>query len=239
MGMRAALIANCDDADAGFIGRALRKRGFGFVEFLREYHEKWPGVDGIDLVVAMGSGWSTYWDHVAAPVQAEQALLRAAIAAEIPVLGVCFGAQQLSTVLGGEVTKAQSPEIGWHTINTVSETAHMTPSFLCEGPWMQWHYDRFSVPSGATVLAESPVGPQVIVCGRSMGVQFHPEASESIVRKWASGEGSAELTAYGTTTSALLTETSSRVEEAERRCDLLVEWFLTNIAQKHIDIGLS
>lgn len=239
MVMRAALIANCDDADAGFIGRALRRRGFSFIEYLREYHEAWPALEDIDLVVAMGSGWSTYWDHVAAPVQAEQAVLRSAIAANIPVLGVCFGAQQLSTVLGGVVTKAQSPEIGWHTINKVSETAHGAPDFLCAGPWMQWHYDRFSVPSGATVLAESAVGPQVIVCGRSMGVQFHPEASESIVRKWSSGEGSAELDEYGTTQAALLAETSAHVDDAERRCDQLVEWFLTHIAQKHIDRGLS
>jgi len=35
--MRAALIANVDDADPGFVGRALRRRGVSFVEYLREH----------------------------------------------------------------------------------------------------------------------------------------------------------------------------------------------------------
>jgi GMP synthase-like glutamine amidotransferase len=99
---------------------------------------------------------------------------------------------------------------------------------------MQWHYDKFSVPPGATVLADSPVGPQAIVCGTSLGVQFHPEATESIVRHWSSGDGEGELIKQGINRAALLTETSATVVDAERRCDELVAWFLRDIAQKHI-----
>ena len=239
MVMRAALIANAGDADAGLIGRALRKRGYNFIEFIREHHDQWPTLEGIDLVVSMGSSWSTYWDHVQEPVHAEQRLMLSAISVDIPVLGVCFGAQQLSTVLGGVVTKAQSPEIGWHRVFPVAETAHQIPESLCAGPWMQWHYDTFSVPSGATVLAESPVGPQAMVCGRSLGVQFHPEATESIVRRWASDGGSEELVAQDISRSGLLAETSKQVDEAEVRCDALIEWFITDIAQRHIDRRLT
>lgn len=237
--MRAALIANAGDADAGLIGRALRQRGYSFIEFIREHHDQWPTLEGIDLVVSMGSSWSTYWDHVQGPVRAEQNLLRSAIAIDVPVLGVCFGAQQLSTVLGGVVTKAQSPEIGWHRVSPVTESAHQVPEALCSGPWMQWHYDTFSVPSGATVLAESPVGPQAMVCGRSLGVQFHPEATESIVRRWASDGGSDELKTQGISRSGLLVETSQQVDDAEIRCDALIEWFITDIAQRHIDRRLT
>ena len=77
--MRAVLIANSEDADPGFVGRALRQRGYSFTEFLREDHQNWPSLDGFDLVVAMGSNWSTYWDHVAEPVRAEQTLLAEAV----------------------------------------------------------------------------------------------------------------------------------------------------------------
>lgn len=242
--MRAALIANAGDADAGLIGRALRRRGYSFIEFLREHYETWPQFaspecDGIDLVVSMGSSWSTYWDHVAEPIEAEQRLLHAAIDRDIAVLGVCFGAQQLSCVLGGQVTKAQSPEVGWHHISPVTESGHLLPPFVTQAPWMQWHYDRFSVPSGATVLAESAVGPQIMVCGRTLAVQFHPEATESIVRRWSMGDGEEELGALGLSRTDLLAETSARVEDAEKRCDALVEWFLANIAQKHIDTRLT
>lgn len=232
--MRAALIANVDDADPGFVGRSLRRRGVSFTEFLREQWETWPSLDGIDLVVAMGSSWSVYWDHVSEPVSAEQTLIAVAHASGIPVLGICFGAQQLATVLGGEVTNAQSPEIGWFSVQNVAETAHIAPDCLTDGRWMQWHYDKFSVPSGATVLADSPVAPQAIVCGRSLGLQFHPEATESIVRRWSSGEGADELNQQGIDASALLHETSDTVVDAERRCDELIAWFLSDIAQKHM-----
>jgi GMP synthase-like glutamine amidotransferase len=236
--MRAALIANAGDADAGLVGKAFRRRGYSFVEFIREHHHEWTSRQEIDVVVSMGSGWSTYWDHVAEPIRAEQQFLAGAISEGIPVLGICFGAQQLSTVLGGEVTKAQTPEIGWHRVTPVAESADVMPPSLCEGPWMQWHYDKFSVPSGAIVLAESPSGPQAMVCGRSLGVQFHPEATESIVRTWSSGDGVDELRAAEISPEKLQLSTAENLEDASRRCDELVGWFLSDIAQRHIDIGL-
>ena len=228
--MRAALIANSDDIDPGFVGQALRRRGYSFIEFLREDWEAWPSLDGIGLVVAMGSGWSTYWDHVAQPIAAEQALLADALSREIPVLGICFGAQQLAVTLGGTCTKAQSPEIGWFRVENVPETANYAPPVLTEGPWMQWHYDHFSVPSGATVLAQSPVGPQAMVCGRALGLQFHPEATESIVRMWSSGEGRDELAAISLAPEQLFHDTGHNVVDAARRCDDLIAWFLDVVA---------
>lgn len=237
--MRAALIANAGDADSGLVGKALRRRGYSFVEFLREQHLQWGPPDGLDLVVSMGSSWSTYWEHVAEPVLAEQQFLARAIFEGIPVLGICFGAQQLSTVLGGEVTRAQSPEIGWCGISAVAESASLVPKSLCEGPWMQWHYDTFSVPPGATVLAESATGPQAMVYGRTLGVQFHPEATESIVRTWASGDGVEELQKAKISPENLQLTTAQNLDDASQRCDELIEWFLCDIAQRHIDIGLT
>lgn len=232
--MRAALIANTSDADPGFVGRSLRARGYSFVEFLREHWQTWPGLDGIDLVLAMGSSWSVYWAEQHQPIEAEQQLIESAIAKGVPVLGICFGAQQLATVLGGTVTKAQSPEIGWFSVEKVPETASLTPDCMVEGKWMQWHYDRFSVPAGATVLAQSDVGPQALVCGRSLGVQFHPEATESIIRHWGAGDGETELRARLIDGDQLMSDTSHLVVDAEKRCDQLVEWFLQNVAQKHM-----
>ena len=231
--MRAVLVANEADADPGLVGRALRARGYAFTEFLREDHESWPSLDGFDLVVAMGSNWSTYWGEVSAPVASEQKLLADAIARGLPVLGVCFGAQQLAIVLGGEVSKAPTHEIGWHQVFPVAEAAEMAPHSLTEGPWMQWHYDRFSVPSGATVLAESPVGPQAMVCGRALALQFHPEATETIVRLWMNDEGMAELDKVGLEPDSIAADTRANLAGAERRCDDLVAWFLGNVAQSH------
>ena len=235
--MRAALIANSNEADPGFVGRSLRRRGYAFTDFLREQYSEWPSLDGFDLLVAMGSGWSTYWDHVSEPVQAEQTLMRDAMARGIPILGVCFGGQQLANALGGTVTKAQSTEIGWFSVEKLPETAHLAPKTLFQGPWMQWHYDSFTVPSGATALAQSSAGPQAIVCGRALGLQFHTEATETIVRMWASDEGVEELTSQGIDREELFRITRENQMDSERRCDELIDWFLSEIAQRHMPQG--
>lgn len=178
------------------------------------------------MVVALGSGWSTYWDAVAPAVRAEQDLMRSALSAGVPVFGICFGAQQLSVTLGGSVSRAPVAEIGWYEISPVREGRRRAPSVLFEDRWMQWHYDAFSVPSGASVLAESGAGPQVFVHGRSVGVQFHPEATESIVVGWSDGEGTDELRAAGLDRASLVDETRRRMTSAARRCDTLVQWVL-------------
>ena len=232
--MRAALIVNRNESDPGHVGDGLRSRAFDLVPHFREDHHDWRGLDEVDLVVALGSGWSTYWPDVADPVRAEQALMGDALGRGIPVLGICFGAQQLATVLGGSVTKAQSPEIGWFSVSRTPETPDSTPSAVFDGPWMQWHYDRFTIPTGAIPVAESSVGPQAFTAGRSLGLQFHPEATESIVAGWASGSGARELVDAGIDRADLLSRTRVETVGAGRRCDRILEWFLCDVAQGHI-----
>lgn len=233
--MRAVLIANREDADPGLVGQALRLRGYSFTEFIREDHLQWPSLEPFDLVVAMGSNWSTYWDHVTLAVQAEQKLMAHAISQGIGILGICFGAQQLAVTLGGHVSRTETPEIGWYQVFAVTEAAQIVPDWLTRSNWMQWHYDRFSAPPGATVLADSPAGPQAMVCGRSLALQFHPEATESIVRLWTTGQGGEELAALGISQDSLLHETTSQVVDAQARCNELITWFLEHIAQRHMD----
>jgi len=235
--VRALLLANTSDCDPGLIGTALRARGYAFTEYLRENHGTWlpdfsgtsitHALDGSDLIVAMGSGWSTYWLGVAEPVAAEAAVLREAHRREIPILGICFGAQMLSTALGGTVDKTLHPEIGWHEVAPVSDTR--LPEALT-GHWMQWHYDRFSVPDGFSLLAESLAGPQVIHRDRSVGVQFHPEATESIVARWCEGTGHDELAARGIDPAELLERTRAEMSTAGSRCTGLIDWFCDVIA---------
>jgi len=210
----------------------MRRLGWSFTERIRESHSAWPrdtdepDLEGADLVVSLGSGWSTYWDDVAVPVLAEQRLIRAALDAAVPVFGICFGAQQLSTVLGGTVSRAARAEIGWCTVDPALESGTGAPAAMFEGPWMQWHYDAFTVPSGATLLAQSEVGPQAFVHHRSVGLQFHPEATESIVAQWSRDEGADELAVVGTDVATLLGETRRELDSARRRCDALMTWVL-------------
>jgi GMP synthase-like glutamine amidotransferase len=235
--MRALMIANATDADAGFVGHALRERGFAFTELIREQHHTWDEVltgtlDGIDMVLSLGSSWSVYWESASGPVSTETALLRRALATDVPVLGVCFGAQMLAHAAGGHVRRAAEHEIGWCEVRLTREAPADSSSLA--GSWMQWHYDCVEVPSGATTLAESDKAVQAFRVGSSLAVQFHPEATESIVSRWSSGDGRQELADAGVDYDTLMVQTRSETASAEGRSRLLVDWFLRNVAKLHV-----
>lgn len=222
--MRALLIANSNDADSGFVGDRFRSHGFAFDECHREHPGEWPTLDGHDLVVLLGSEWSVYWPEVATQVAAEAAVVQAAAARGVPVFGVCFGSQILAHALGGRVVRAAEPEIGWYQIETD------VPDRIAPGPWLQWHYDVVELPAGAVELARSAVGPQAWSVGRCFSTQFHPEATESIVRRWSAGGGIDELARRSMSPEELLAESRAAVERSRPHSDRLVDWFLDAVA---------
>ena len=217
--MRALLIANANDADAGFVGERFRSHGYAFDECHREQPGEWPQLDGSDLVLLLGSEWSVYWPEVAHNVAAESAVIHDAVRRGVPVFGICFGNQVLAHALGGTVEKAREPEIGW--MNIVSDL----PLVIAEGPWMQWHYDVVTVPGHAVELARSAAGPQAWRLGRMFSTQFHPEANEAVLRRWATGFGADELVRIGSSAEQLLATTHASVGESRENADRLVDWF--------------
>ena len=234
MVVRAALIGNRDDTDPGLVGHALRRRGYSFVELARENAPEWDLRPGeVDLVVSLGSSWSTYWPEFERETSIERDFLAAAHGSGVPVLGVCFGAQQLATALGGSVSRLHKPEIGWHTVVPGAEVGARDGAEVLPGHWFQWHYDGFEVPSGATTLAHSPVSAQAFRTGRTLAVQFHPEVTDSIVRHWSSGDGARELVEVGIDRDELLELTRRMIGDVRPRADVLVEWFLHEVAQTH------
>ena len=69
--VRAVLIGNAGGSDAGFVGNRLRERGFTFTEGQREHPAGWPALDGVELVLTLGSEWNVYRPETAASVEAE------------------------------------------------------------------------------------------------------------------------------------------------------------------------
>lgn len=226
--MRALLIANSGDADAGFVGQRFEEYDFSFTHVVREYPNEWPSIDGVDLVLHLGSNWSVYWDDVSRHVLAESELIRETHRRGIPLFGICFGAQIMAHALGGSAERAKRAEIGWHDVIA-------TPSYtVLAGTWMQWHYDTFSAPAGAQVLALSDAGPQAMQMGRSFGTQFHPEANEAIISHWMGGEGAAELAAIDLMPSTLIERTRVEVEQSGPAAGALVDWYLAEVASAPI-----
>lgn len=130
------------------------------------------------FVASLGSKFNPRDRHEPVVV-AELELMRRAIEVETPILGLCFGGQMLSAALGGETVRADAPELGWVTIESDD------PDLVPTGPWLEWHYDRFTVPDGATVIARSKHCTQAFVHGPHLGTQFHPESTVEVVAGWA------------------------------------------------------
>jgi GMP synthase-like glutamine amidotransferase len=177
---------------------------------------------GYDLIVSLGSEFAAF-DDTKPFVPREAKLMRAAIDADVAVLGLCFGGQMLARVLGAEVFRGERSEIGWLPVRS------QDPDLVPDGPWFQWHFDSFTLPPGATQIAESDVGPQAFVAGRSLGLQFHPEVTTQIMDDWVR-EYRHELDADGVDPDALLEETKRRATESRRMAWQLFERFLSDVA---------
>jgi GMP synthase-like glutamine amidotransferase len=176
-----------------------------------------------DLIVSLGSEFAAF-DDTRPFVTREATLMQRAVDADVPVLGLCFGGQMLARVLGAEVYRSEDSEIGWLPVRT------RDPELVPEGPWFQWHFDTFAEPPGATVVAETDVGPQAFVAGRSLGLQFHPEVTTEIMDDWVRVYRH-ELDADGVDPDALLEETHRRAQASRANAMQLFEHFLGDVAR--------
>jgi GMP synthase-like glutamine amidotransferase len=217
------VLANRDDPESGYVGEALVTRGARFAEIWREdllTQEASPPVAGSpDLVLVLGSEWHVYDPKVGVAVEREAAYLREAVATGTPVLAICYGAQIIAHALGGVVEREpDGGEVGWYAVETDDPA-------IPEGPYVQWHTDRFTVPPEAVELARSPVGPQAFSVGRALGVQFHPEVTPEVLRRWADS-GRATLVRRGLDPEALVAEAVRRAAASRGHAEALVEAFL-------------
>jgi GMP synthase-like glutamine amidotransferase len=217
--MRALILEHIDSAPPGLLAEWLDARGLSYDVHRTYVGQPMPDPAGYAFIVSLGSDLNPRDTHDAA-VAAELGLLRRAIDEDIPVLGLCFGGQALAAVLGGTVEPAPSPELGWTEIETDD------PDLVPPGPWLEWHYERFTLPPGATEIARTGAATQAFVHGRHLGVQFHPESTVDIVARWAESDGE-RLRALGHADArALIAATPAEREAARAAAFALFDGFL-------------
>ena len=115
------------------------------------------------------------------------ALIRAAVAAGVPVLGHCLGGQLMAKALGGVVSRNPVKEIGWGEVET-SDNAEARRWFGAAGPRFMsfhWHGETFTIPPGATHLLKSAqCANQGFALGPHLGLQCHIEMTPEMIVAW-------------------------------------------------------
>jgi GMP synthase (glutamine-hydrolysing) len=205
----------------GVFSDVMGERGVEPVAVELDHGEALPNWREFDGVVAMGGpmGAGDEADHPW--LEAEKRLVREAVDAGRPFLGVCLGVQLLASALGARVYAADRPEVGLLEVELTAE-GRQDPLFggiddrLVS---LQWHGDTFELPDGATHLARSAQVPnQAFRAGEcAYGVQFHLEVTGEMAREWA------RVPAYRESLAETLgaEEGAAFIAEVERRADEL------------------
>lgn len=241
--MPTALVLHHDaNSLVGLLGEALRSEGYE----LREHYictvldsgrsaGPLPSLEGIDLVVPLGSRWSVYdTANIGSWIDDELELVREADRSSIPVLGVCFGGQLLAAAHGGHVRPADTEEIGWIDI----DPAPGVRLPFATGPWFQWHLDVFDPPPGSELLATSPAGAQAFRLRRNLALQFHPEVDSAVLEEWMITDRD-QLRECGVDPDELLERTARETTKARTRAEAVVRAFLDSVDYAAAPTGAS
>jgi GMP synthase-like glutamine amidotransferase len=221
--MKALIVQHEEPTPPGLLREWLDERNAD-VDILRiDLEESIPDPRDYQLIASLGSEFAAFDDSVQF-VHRESDLIKQAAANDVPFLGLCFGGQLMARALGGKSFRSERSEIGWLPVRSKD------PDLIPEGPWFQWHFDSFTLPPGARLLADTEVGPQAYVVGRSLGLQFHPEVTPEIMDSWVRAYRH-ELDGDGVDPDALLEETRRRAPDVRRRTMRLFDGFLEKIAR--------
>ncbi len=137
-----------------------------------------PATTEFDLLIILGGPMSIHDEAIYPWLSAEKRFIGETIAADLPILGICLGAQLLAHVCGARVVPGKQKEIGWFPVYAeVSDADHF--QFPRQIQAFHWHGETFDLPPGATRLAHGAacenqafqIGNQII------GLQFHLEST--------------------------------------------------------------
>ncbi len=185
MPQKVLLVLHQASSDPGRVGEAIRTRGFELDMRIPAIGEPLPEtMEGHAAAVIFGGPMSANDEQPY--IRDEMKLIERLLKAETPYLGICLGAQLMARTLGARVAEHGEGfrEVGYYEL---TPTAPGCPLFPRPMMAYQWHREGFDLPDGATLLAKGNVFPnQACRVGRNAyGIQFHPEVTEAMNRRWA------------------------------------------------------
>lgn len=196
-------------------GRGLTFRRFAVLrsEFPQSVHE-------CDGWLITGSRFGAYEPHAWIPPLED--FIRAAYAAHVPVVGICFGHQIIAQAMGGKVEKFQG---GW----SVGPTEY---NFDGDNLTLNaWHQDQVvAKPAAARVVASTEFceNAALLYDDRMFTVQPHPEFRREFI------EGLIKVRGPGLVPDPVLAAATARLDtpvDSPSMADRIAEFFLTQQAK--------
>lgn len=214
--MRVLAIVHQRDAGPGVFAEAIAEAG-AELEVWTPAERTPPPADPFDYdaVFVLGGAMNVDEGDRHSWIAEEEELLRELLAREVPLLGLCLGAQLLAAAADAQPRRAARPEIGWQRVAVTVEGAEdpllgpLAPGFEA----FQWHGYEFPLPPGAVPLARSAVCLQACRLGeRAWALQFHPEVSRSDALHWIDDyEADPDAVRIGIDPAALRPETEAKI----------------------------
>jgi GMP synthase (glutamine-hydrolysing) len=173
----------------GILDPLIRRAGFRvrYVNFSRQ-PDALPEVGRYNGLIVLGGPMNVDQQELYPHLATEIAAIQEALRREIPILGICLGAQLLAAALGANVRPNAVREIGWYRLHptAAAQADRLCRHFDGSQHVFQWHAYTFDLPPGAVHLASTPTCPnQAFRFGeRAYGLQFHLEADQQLVERW-------------------------------------------------------
>jgi GMP synthase-like glutamine amidotransferase len=202
--------------------------------------ERWQVPDGgspgaardYDAVMVFGGSQHPDQDDRFQWLGREESFLRDVLEHDVPVFGVCLGAQMLARAAGAAVGPASAAEIGWLEVSLTADGAAdpVLGALPARATVFQWHHYTFALPPAATTLADSEICLQAFRLGgqRAWGIQFHAEVTQAMVDAWAE-EDPDDLPMPA---SVLRIESEARMEQSNAQGRALADAFLREAASR-------
>jgi len=230
--MRIQYVLHADFELPGRIEQWAARRGHAQARCKPFRGERLPDVSEFDLLVVMGGPQSARELGAAPYLAREIELIAGALRQDLPVLGICLGAQLLGEACGARTERSPEREIGFFPID-LTEAGRTDPVLRGLPPRFvvaHWHGDMPGLAPGCAVLATSAGCPRQIVryAPKAYGFQCHPEFTAECVGLMLQ-HGAADL-APGPYVQSAERMRAEDLSDMHARADAMLGHFLSNAA---------